>query len=163
MSDEQSGIWNEGLTGMLRPISDLKLDPKNARRHNAKNLMAIRHSLMKFGQQTPIVVLSDGTVIRGNGTLQAAQELEWTHIAALEFDSEDEAKARGYAIADNRTAELADWDLPNLQQDLVALQGSAVQFEDVGLFPGDVEKLFKGFRAVPDVQRDVLEAPVATP
>ena len=37
-------------------ITDLSLDPKNARKHSARNLEAIAASLEKFGQRKPIVV-----------------------------------------------------------------------------------------------------------
>ena len=43
------------------------------------------------------------------GTYLAAKKLGWSHIAAVEFRGGPK-KLRGYAIADNRTAELAEWD-----------------------------------------------------
>lgn len=57
------------------PVDQLKFDPKNSRKHDTKNIKAIKESLLKFGQQKPIVVMADGTVIAGNGTLQAFKEL----------------------------------------------------------------------------------------
>ena len=45
-----------GLEPLLRPISELKQDPDNARAHDEKNLAAIRDSLTRFGLQKPIVV-----------------------------------------------------------------------------------------------------------
>lgn len=90
-------------------IDDLKHDPNNARRHSARNLTAVKNSLERFGQQKPIVVLKDKTVIAGNATLQSARDLGWTHIETVVFDgTADEAMA--FALADNRTAELANWD-----------------------------------------------------
>lgn len=57
-----------GLEPLLRPVADLVLDPANARSHDERNLAAIRDSLARFGQQKPIVVAADGTVLAGNGT-----------------------------------------------------------------------------------------------
>ena len=37
-------------------IAQLSLDPKNARKHSARNLEAIAASLLKFGQRKPLVV-----------------------------------------------------------------------------------------------------------
>ena len=63
-----------------RLISELTYDPENARKHGDADLEAICKSLTKFTQQTPIVVTPCGTVVKGNGTMMAAQKLGWTHI-----------------------------------------------------------------------------------
>jgi hypothetical protein len=99
----------EALKPLTRPIDGLKLDPANARLHNERNLNAIKASLNKFGQQKPIVALPDGTVIAGNGTLEAAKALGWSEIAVSVFKG-SAIEAKAYALADNRTAELAEWD-----------------------------------------------------
>ncbi len=91
------------------PIADLSSDPANARKHSARNLDAIKASLRRFGQQKPIVIDSNNVVRAGNGTLAAARQLGWTHIAAVRSDL-PLAELTAYAIADNRTAELAEWD-----------------------------------------------------
>lgn len=101
---------HESLRALAVPIGELEYDPKNARKHGEKNIAAIRGSLRQYGQRKPIVVQRDGMIVRaGNGTLQAAVELGWTEIAAVIVD-EDDGSAVGFAIADNRTAELASWD-----------------------------------------------------
>ena len=98
-----------------RKIDELKNDPANARKHSPRNLKAIRDSLDVFGQQKPIVVDSRGVVIAGNGTLEAARELGWDDIAVAVTDL-DPAHAQAFGIADNRTAELAEWDTDVLGQ-----------------------------------------------
>lgn len=110
---------NPGLKSLIKPISFLKPDPKNARKHDAKNIKAIMNSFQAFGQQKPIVAMTDGTIIAGNGTLEALKKLGWEKVAVVTFDSEEKAVAAAFAIADNRTAELATWDLKNLE-DIVA-------------------------------------------
>ena len=97
------------LAALARPIDDLTLDPANVRLHSDRNLEAIKASLRKFGQQKPIVVTEDGVVIAGNGTLRVASDLGWESIAAVTFQG-TENEATAYAIADNRTSELGEWD-----------------------------------------------------
>jgi hypothetical protein len=41
--------------------------------------------------------------------LQAARDLGWSHLAVV-FTDDDPVTAAGFSIADNRTAELAEWD-----------------------------------------------------
>lgn len=104
------------LEALAVPIRGLVPDPMNARAHDRRNIEAIKASLTEFGQRKPIVVQTEGSVVRaGNATLQAAKELEWERIAAV-FVDESQTKARKFALADNRTAELARWDDEMLSQ-----------------------------------------------
>lgn len=99
----------EGLRSLAVPISTLRPDPRNARKHGKANLAAVEDSLRKFGQQKPIVVDATGKILAGNGTVDAARSLGWTHVAAVRSDLSG-PEAIGFALADNRTAELAEWD-----------------------------------------------------
>jgi len=131
-----------GLRGLAVPIEGLNLDPANARLHPEKNLAAIRASLHRFGQRMPIVVQKDGMVVRaGNGRVAAARELGWTHIAAVVVDEKD-VEAVAFAIADNRTAELAEWDEEALAK-LIRSLGADVELADIGFTDSEVEQLFR--------------------
>ena len=100
----------EPLRRLSMSIADLTPDPANARKHGPRNLDAIKASLVAFGQRKPVVVQAEGMIVRaGNGTLEAAKALGWETIAAVVLD-DDNATASQFAIADNRTAELAEWD-----------------------------------------------------
>lgn len=99
------------LLPLVVDIADLNLDPENARIHPMVNMQAIRDSLEIYGQVKPIVVRREGMiVVAGNGTLQAARDLGWTKIAANIIDM-TYVEASGYGLADNRTAELAKWNM----------------------------------------------------
>ncbi len=104
------------------PIDSLEYDPFNVREHDEQNIEAIKASLARFGQQKPIVVKTDGTVIAGNGTLGAMRMLGFTEVAIVETALDGE-EAVAFSIADNRTAELATWDDQALAQALDQLEG----------------------------------------
>lgn len=107
---------HESLQSLAVSIADLQPDPANARKHGDLNLAAIRGSLAQFGQRRPVVVQRQGMIVRaGNGLLAAARQLGWTHVAALVVD-EDDVSAVSFGIADNRTAELAEWDRTTLEK-----------------------------------------------
>ena len=112
----------EALRALAVPITRLVPDPANARTHDERNLDAIRGSLAAYGQRKPVVVnRRTGVVEAGNGTLRAALSLGWTHLAAV-FVDDDPVTATGFAIADNRTAELAGWDEATLQKLLADIE-----------------------------------------
>ena len=114
-------------------ITDLTPDPKNARQHDAKNLKAIEGSLSQFGQRKPIVITEDNVIVAGNGTVTAAKNLGWETIEAVRVPadwSSDEVKA--FALADNRTAELATWSPEVLAAQLVELEAAGFEIAEFG-------------------------------
>ena len=102
------------------PLDSISPDPANVRRHSPENIAAIKASLRRFGQQKPIVVDRNNIIRAGNGSYQAARELGWSSIEVLVTDL-SRPDAIAYAIADNRTAELAQWDLAALKSEFESL------------------------------------------
>ncbi len=121
-------------------LTSLVLDPANARRHAPKNLEAIKGSLAKFGQQKPIVVGKSNVVIAGNGTLEAARLLGWEKIDVVRTTLEG-PEAIAFAIADNRTGELAEWDAGVLSETLKALQAMDFDLGSIGFDDKDLVKM----------------------
>lgn len=125
----------EPIRHLAMPTADLTGDKRNARRHPDINMSAIKGSLQTFGQMKPIVANVRGgkpVVIAGNGTLDAARSLGWSHIAVIQVNV-SEATASAFALADNRTAELADWDNANLAAILMELeQDDVVDLASIG-------------------------------
>ena len=115
-------------------VDKIMTDPNNARKHDSKNLDAIKGSLTKFGQQKPIVVDENNIVLAGNGTLAAARDLGWKNITVVRtaltgYD------AIAYALADNRTSELAEWDNDALGSQLKALEDFEYPMDCFGFVP----------------------------
>lgn len=142
-----------GLEPLRLPIDSLNVDPDNARKHGERNLAAIKASFQRFGQRVPVVVQREGMVVRtGNGRVVAARELGWQSIAAVVVD-EPNVDAVAFAIADNRTAELAEWDDDKLVELLKALEADGVPA--IGFDDKDLAKLLRT-----EVEQDeVLEPP----
>jgi len=161
--DQLSHIHPE-LRGLAVEVSKLTPDPKNARKHDRRNLDAIKASLVKFGMRQPIVVqrAGDELIVRaGNGRLQVAKELGWSHLPAVVFD-ENDTDAVAYAIADNRTAELAEWDWESfgdllkehdsMQNDLVSLGWQDQELAQ--LLEGDIHPVHPPAKPERHIDRD---------
>lgn len=101
---------DKSLTDFAVDITTLEHLPGNPRSGNVK---AIAASYDEFGQIRPIVIRpnDDGkaTVIAGNHQVMAAKSLGWTHIAAVQYEVDDN-RAVAFALADNRTSELGHSD-----------------------------------------------------
>ena len=137
----------------------MQFDPANVRKHGEKNLGAIKSSLLRFGQQKPIVVDAKGIVRAGNGTLAALKALGWKEVRIVRSTLEG-SEATAYAIADNRTAELADWDDDALSQTLAALQ---IEDEDLALATGFDASDIDALLAPTDVEEDEVPEPPVDP
>ncbi len=132
----------EGLRPLAVPIGTLKPDPENARKHGKRNLEAIKASLRRFGQTKPLAVRkSDNVVIAGNGRLKVALELGWTHMAVVAMEGTPE-QLKAFAVIDNQTAELAEWDDVALADALSAIAGADGDLvDDMGFNAAELDKL----------------------
>jgi len=135
----------EALQSLAIPIDSVKLDERNARQHPPVNIDAIRRSIEHYGQRKPIVVRQDDNIIEaGNGLWLAAKELGWTEIAAVMVE-DDPSDATGYAIMDNQSALLADWEFPILKDLLEELDNGAFDMNLTGFDTKEIEDLMTQF------------------
>ncbi len=140
-----------------RSVKDLSSDPANARKHSDRNIESIMASLRRFGQQKPIVVDLSNVVRAGNGTLEAAKRLGWETIAVVQSDLTG-ADMSAYAIADNRTAELAEWDDEILK---ATLEGLDDALRDAAGF--DLKELDEILKEPQEVTEDDVPEPPVDP
>ena len=106
-------------------IRDLTPDPKNARKHNPKNIGMISDSLRAVGAGRSIVLDEDNVILAGNGLVEAAAEAGITKVQIVDADGETIIAVRRtgltpdqktkLALYDNRAAEIAEWDLDVLK------------------------------------------------
>jgi hypothetical protein len=116
-----------------KKVGDLSFDPENARSHSQQNLEAIKKSLAQFGQRKPIVLNARGVVVAGNGTLQAAIALGWSEIDTVSVPADwSDEQVKAFAIADNRSAELAEWNSEKLALQLSELEEFGWDLKDLG-------------------------------
>jgi site-specific DNA-methyltransferase (adenine-specific) len=142
------------ITDQVISLSDLSQDPANVRRHPERNREAILSSLRRFGPARSIVVDCNGVVRAGNGTLEAARALGIESVRVIDAKPDEliavrrsdwtASESTAYGIADNRTAELADWDETALAAQLRSLQSEDFDLADVGYSEGEVDALIEG-------------------
>lgn len=153
-------------------IKDLKPDPQNRRSHNPRNVGMIVDGLHRVGAARSIVIDEDDVVLAGNGVIEAAAEAGITAVRIIEASGEEiiavrrtglsAEQKRALAIYDNRTSELATWDIDQLRQDaadgldlqpfwsdaeIAILTGVGVEPEWVGM-PEFAQSNIKAFRSI---------------
>jgi hypothetical protein len=98
--------------------------------------------------------------LAGNGTLTAAQELGWTEIQIVRTELAG-VEATAFAIADNRTAELAEWEEDKLGEVLKSLKDSGFDLAEIGYSKSDFDSLVAS--TLSDDYTHKVDAPVYTP
>lgn len=115
------------------PIEQVTFDPSNARKHSEANLAAIAQSLAQFGQRKPIVVTAENVIVAGNGTVEAARMAGLTHVDVVRVPSSWSAdQVKAFALADNRSAELAEWNPEVLSEQLLELEQAGLDLVALG-------------------------------
>jgi len=125
------------------PLEQLKPWKGNPRRHG-QDVQALVKSIQHFGWTNP-VLMQRGTnrIIAGHGRVEAARQAGLSSVPIIEIDfTEEEASA--YTVADNRLAELSEWDLPKLTDCLTELEGHGYDIELTGFTEESTERLIHG-------------------
>lgn len=131
------------LETKLLPLGILHADVANARTHDARNLLAIKESLARFGQVSPLVVQKDThRVIGGNGRLQVMRDVGWRNALCALVDCTD-SEATALSIALNRSAELASWDDDVLATLLGDLQRQDIDLGVLGFTSDEMDKIMQ--------------------
>lgn len=117
-------------------------DPANVRRHPERNASASEASLRRFGPARSIVIDAKHVVRAGNLTLESAKAAGVTEVLVVEpqpgqlvaVKRADWTPSEGtaYAIADNRTGDLAENNDVSLVEQLRALQSEDFPIEAAG-------------------------------
>ena len=114
---------------------------ENNPRINDNAVDAVIHSINEFGFRQPIVVDTDGVIIVGHTRYKAAKKMGLTEVPVhVAKDLEPEA-VRAYRIADNRTAENAEWDYDLLPIEIAGLQQVGFDLELLGFDSEELAKL----------------------
>lgn len=154
---EDQHTWRgaEQLRPYLCRIGQLQPTPGNPDKGKA-HVGRLKASLTRFGQTKPITIdAADGITIRtGHHVTRAAEELGWTHIAAIAAEFADEGEAIAYLLADNRLARVGDEDA-SVQQQLALLDLVGDNLKGTGWDIDTVEQL----RAEAGVEAAPAEAP----
>lgn len=94
-----------------------KLTPyENNPRINDGAVDAVVNSIREFGFKNPIIVDKDNVIICGHTRLKAAARLNLSTVPVIRAEDLTEDQVRAFRLADNKTAELAEWDLIELEK-----------------------------------------------
>ncbi|MFC4291432.1 site-specific DNA-methyltransferase [Sphingorhabdus arenilitoris] len=100
-----------------QPTNDLKPLARNARTHSRKQIQQIADSINRFGFNNPVLVDDGNQIVAGHGRVAAAKLLGMAEVPVVALSGMSAAERKAYALADNKLALNAGWDV-----DLLALE-----------------------------------------
>lgn len=92
-------------------IKDLKPYANNAKGHPKKQIELLAKNIQRFGFTTPILIDAKNEVIAGHGRLLALQHLKATKAPVVRLEGLSASEVKALRLADNRIAEMGEWDL----------------------------------------------------
>ena len=111
----------------MKQVSVLQ-EYENNPRNNDEAIKAVANSIREFGFKVPIVITSDNVIIAGHTRLKASVSLGLEEVPCIVADDLNEAQIKAFRLADNKTAELATWDLSRLEEELAGIDMDMLQF-----------------------------------
>ena len=112
---------------VMKQVSVLQ-EYENNPRNNDEAIKAVANSINEFGFKVPIVITSDNVIIAGHTRLKASVSLGLEEVPCLIADDLNDEQIKAFRLADNKTAELATWDLSKLEEELEGLDLDMLQF-----------------------------------
>nr|DAL86613.1 MAG TPA: adenine specific DNA methyltransferase [Caudoviricetes sp.] len=97
--------------------SRMKLNPKNPRKNDAA-VDTVAMSIQQYGFKNPLIADSNLVVYCGNTRLKAARKLKLPTVPVIIADDLTPEQIREYALIDNKSGEIAEWDDDLLWQEL---------------------------------------------
>ena len=127
---------------VMKKIADIHAYENNPRK-NDNAVDAVAASIKNFGFKQPIVIDKNNVIVAGHTRVKAALKLGLSEVPCVIADDLTDEQVKAFRLADNKTAELAEWDLDKLSEELKFID---MDMEEFGF--EDLEK---------ELERDVLE------
>lgn len=115
-----------------RSVDDL-IPYINNPRHNEGAVEAVASSIKNFGFKNPIVVDGFSEIVNGHTRLKAAKKLGMDKVPVIVADDLTEDQVRAFRLADNKVAEIAEWDeeLLRAEMEMIGLDLTQFGFEKI--------------------------------
>jgi ParB-like chromosome segregation protein Spo0J len=110
------------MKGIAEKIIEKKIEEvvpyENNPRNNDKAVKFVANSIKQFGFKVPIIIDKNGVIVAGHTRLKAAKKLGMKMVPCIVADDLTPEQVKAFRLADNKTAELADWNDELLESEL---------------------------------------------
>lgn len=117
-------------------IDEIRPYVKNPRK-NDNAVKYVAESIKEFGFKVPIITDKNGIIVAGHTRYKAAKELGLEIVPTIVADDLTDDQVKAFRLADNKVAEVAEWDYDLLNQELndlmeqLDMESFGFDFEDI--------------------------------
>lgn len=101
----------------------------NNPRDNKNAVDAVASSIKNFGFKVPIVVDRENEIVTGHTRLLAAKKLGMSEVPVVVADDLSDAEVKAFRLADNKVAEISEWDWSLLNAEFEELKSMNLEFD----------------------------------
>lgn len=147
------------LKVVYRHIDEIRPNPRNPRRHNRRQIKKLARIIQKQGCNVPLLLDRYGNLLAGHARYEACRSLGLTELPTICLEHLNEHQAQAFMLADNRLAELSEWDEPLLAGHLKELS-EALNFEIElsGFELGEIDLRIEGLNSAVEEEADAADA-----
>ena len=145
----------EYLEIINKKISEIKPYEKNPR-NNENAVDAVANSIKQFGFKVPIVVDKNNVIVAGHTRYKASEKLGLEEVPCIIADDLNEEQIKAFRLADNKVAELSEWDF-----ELLDLELGEIQDIDMTGFGFDLSENEEEIQVVEDEVPEIPDEPKA--
>ncbi|MBI4267114.1 MAG: ParB N-terminal domain-containing protein [Chloroflexi bacterium] len=144
----------------VHEIELAKLHPwEDNPRLNDHAVHAVAESIRSFSFNVPILCDQNLTINAGHTRWKAAQKLGMNTVPVILVEM-TKSQRRAFAVADNKTAEIADWNFPKLKEVLEELRSEDVDIKSLGFSDEEIRRLIldedDDENVIPDVDSTII-------
>ncbi len=144
---------------IYRNIEEIRPQPRNPRKHSPRQIKRLTRCIKDLGCNLPFLIDREGNLLAGHARYDACKELGLTEVPTTCLEHLDEHKARAFMLADNRLAELSEWDEPLLAEHLKELsQVLDFDVELSGFEIGEIDLRIEGLNSAVEEEADAADA-----
>lgn len=129
-----------GTDFLLVDIEAIQPYKRNARKHSKQQIKKIADSIKQFGFISPCIIDGENNLIAGHGRVEGARILGMKQVPCVRVEHLSEQEKRAYILADNRLAELSDWDMHIVELELSDLTNLDFDLKITGFDIDDIKE-----------------------
>jgi DNA modification methylase len=154
---QRLGVQVEQLIIQYEALKDLKLDPRNARKHSKKQIERLARTINEFGFTNPILIDEHKQIIAGHGRWEAATLVPLKEVPCIMLRGLSEVQKKALAIADNRLGDMSQFDMEMLTETLAELETLDFDVELSGFDTGEIDLMLGGDGFASQPKSDVAD------
>lgn len=128
------------MKAATRAIDSIQPSINNPRNHTDEQIQLIANSIKEYGFVVRILIDSAGGIIAGEGRWTAAKQLGLKEVPVIIADDFTDVQKLAYQIADNRMAQLPEYDHEKIGAELKDLAQWETDLDTLGYNPEDVRQ-----------------------